>query len=46
MYDDCTSGGLPKDDLRWGDLVVKNRLDANGFTNYKFAGIIAFNDAA
>ena len=45
VYDGCTSGGLVTEDFRWGDVVVKNRLDPQGFKQYKFAGIIAFNDA-
>jgi hypothetical protein len=46
IYDNCTSGDLVTEDFRWGnDLLVKNRLDPQGFKQYKFAGIIAFNDA-
>ncbi|HMG56357.1 MAG TPA: hypothetical protein VK601_22815, partial [Kofleriaceae bacterium] len=46
VYDNCTSGNLLTEDFQWGDLLVKNRLDPQGFNQYKFAGIISFNDAA
>jgi len=44
VYDSCTSGRLVTEDYPWGELVVKNRLDPQGFMQYKFAGIISFND--
>jgi hypothetical protein len=46
VYDNCTSGALVTEDFQWGDLLVKNRLDPQGFNQYKFAGIISFNDVA
>jgi hypothetical protein len=44
VYDNC-DGPLVTQDFPWGDLVVKNALDATGFNQYKFAGILSFNDA-
>ena len=32
-------------DVRWGDLIIKNAFNPNDFNNYKLDGIIAFNDA-
>ena len=43
-YDNC-GGPLVTTDVPWGsDLVVKNRLNPDGFNNYNFAGIISFHD--
>ncbi|WP_433937358.1 hypothetical protein AB3662_22260 [Sorangium cellulosum] len=44
-YNRC-SGALRTSDFAWGDLIVKNRLDEEGFQKYNFSGIISFHDAA
>src|SRR5262249_54868764 len=44
VYDECTIGGLPTQDPTWGTFKVTNRLDKQSFNNYKFLGIISFND--
>jgi hypothetical protein len=46
VYNECTSGGLVTQDTPWGNLIVKNTLKPDQFNNYKFAGILSFNDAA
>jgi hypothetical protein len=47
VYSNCGSGDLITTDFGWGnDLLVKNRLDPDGFKNYNFSGIISFHDAA
>jgi len=44
VYNNCT-GDLVTKDFPWGsNLVVKNRIDPQGFNSYNFAGLLTFHD--